>query len=128
MKKLLMIALGLSLGATLSQAQEDPGKAAQARRAELIKKYDKNGDGVLDETEKTAMREELRKKREEERLKKYDKNGDGKLDDAEKEAMREDMKKRAEGARKRAEEKGKAAPHAPAAPATPPPPAPPEKK
>jgi Ca2+-binding EF-hand superfamily protein len=122
MKKILILTLGLGLMGTLTQAEDDAaGKAREARKSEMLKKYDKNGDGQLDETEKAAMREEMRKKREEERLKKYDKNGDGKLDDAEKEAMREDMKKKAEAFKKRAEENNKKTPPpaAPTAPAEP---------
>ena len=122
MKKILILALGMSLGATLSEAQDDAtAKAREARRAEMIKKYDKNGDGQLDETEKAALRADNQKKREEERLKKYDKNGDGKLDEAEKEAMKEDLKKRfGEGRKARGEgEKPANPPTAPAVPAAP---------
>jgi hypothetical protein len=35
------------------------------RQAEILKKYDKNGDGKLDDNERTAMREDLKKQREE---------------------------------------------------------------
>ncbi len=121
MKKILILALGLALSSTFLQAEDAPAdkvKKAEARRAEMLKKYDKNGDGQLDETEKAAAQEERRKEREQERLKKYDKNGDGKLDETEKEAMREDLKKRAQeaGARR----KGPGAPGAGTTPPTPP--------
>ena len=138
MKKILVLVAGLALFSVAVQAEgeadkEKGAKVREARRAESLKKYDKNGDGVLDETEKAAMREDNRKRRHEARLKKYDKNGDGKLDEAEKDAEREDMKKAAEEAQKRGEgkgeklkEKGKgkggndagAAPTAPTAPST----------
>ena len=134
MKKIVLMVAGLTLF-TLASHAEDEGeklnKVREVRRAELLKKFDKNGDGQLDETEKAAAREDAKKRREEERLKKYDKNGDGKLDDTEKEAMREDLKKRAEeGLKKRegrAEGKGdkKHGPGKPGPEAAPVPPAPP---
>ena len=65
---------------------------APGNRSEIFKKYDKNGDGKLDDEERAA----LRKDREAEMLKKYDKNGDGKLDDGERQAMRAQMKKQSE--------------------------------
>jgi hypothetical protein len=55
----------------------------------MLKKYDKNTNGKLDDDEKAAM-----KKDREEAMKKYDKNGDGKLDDTEKAAQKEDQKKK----------------------------------
>jgi Ca2+-binding EF-hand superfamily protein len=136
MKKIVLMAAGLALFTLASQAEGEGDvltKAREGRRAEILKKFDKNGDGQLDETEKAAAREETRKKREEERLKKYDKNGDGKLDDAEKETMREDLKKRAEEGLKRREGKaekkgpGKKAEAPTVSPATPAAPAAPQK-
>jgi Ca2+-binding EF-hand superfamily protein len=79
------------------------GRAMNAERhAEMLKRFDKNGDGKLDETEKTAAKEYNRTQQTEggkkagERLRKkavakYDKNGDGKLDQAEKEAARAEI-------------------------------------
>ncbi len=69
MKKLLALTLGLCLlSGLVSQAAEGDkpeGKPdAAARRAEMIKKYDKNKDGKLDDEEKAAMREEMKKQRE----------------------------------------------------------------
>jgi hypothetical protein len=46
----------------------------------VMKKYDKNGNGTLEDTEKEAIRAAFEKDPD---LKVYDKNGDGKLDDAE---------------------------------------------
>lgn len=64
------------------------------RHAEILKRFDKNGDGKLDDAEKAAAKEYNReettgrqqKARErigKKALEKFDKNGDGKLDDAE---------------------------------------------
>ncbi len=93
MKKLLSITLGLCvLGLINSRAADEPkseGKEGRGRKIPeaVLKKYDKNGDGKLDESERAAMHAD--------QLKKYDKNGDGKLDESERAAMREDMKKQA---------------------------------
>ena len=114
-----MILVGASLCIGMARAEDDAaakGKGIEARRAEMIKKYDKNGDGTLDETERNAMRDEQKKKRDAERLKKYDKNGDGQLDDAEKEAMRDDLKKMRET---RIGTKDKPGEHPPTPPAPP---------
>ena len=129
MKKIVLMVAGLTLFTLASQAEGEGdtlNKAREVRRAEILRQFDKNGDGKLDETEKAAAHQDSLKKREEERLKKYDKNGDGKLDDAEKEAMREDRKKHAEEGLKRREGKGEKK-HAPAKPSehAPVPPTPP---
>lgn len=94
MKKLLAITLGLSLSSWILCAADGESKpsvppTAAERRAEIIKKYDKNGDGKLDVEEQTAYR----KDREVEQLKKYDKNGDGKIDQTERQVAQEDVKK-----------------------------------
>ena len=76
---------------------EEAKKAAQ--KAELLKKYDRNGDGKIDDAEEEAIRAERKKGEEEkaakkaEMLKKYDKNGDGKIDAAEEEAIRAERAK-----------------------------------
>lgn len=72
-------------------------------REAMMKEFDKNGDGELDEEERAAMRETLRQRfgagggpgggrgqmpNREELLKRFDKNGDGELDEEEREAMR----------------------------------------
>ena len=54
---------------------------------EVLKKFDTNGDGKLDETERKAMYEDMKA----EMLKKFDKDGDGKLSEDERKAMRADM-------------------------------------
>ena len=93
MRTLLAIT-ALSLGILAAQAADDqpnptaPSDAA-AKRAEMVKKYDKNGDGRLDAEESAAYK----KDRDAEMLKKYDKNGDGKIDPAERQVAQEDIKK-----------------------------------
>ena len=66
------------------------------RMQEMIKRFDKDGDGKLNEEEKAAARAEMRKegggrpgggRMHEEILKRFDKDGDGKLNDAERAAF-----------------------------------------
>ena len=63
-------------------------------QADILKRFDKNGDGKLDEDEKAAAKEynreetagrqgKAREKLGKKALEKFDKNGDGKLDEAE---------------------------------------------
>jgi Ca2+-binding EF-hand superfamily protein len=87
---------------TADETNPESATAMEKRHQELIKRFDKNGDGKLDEAEKAAAREEMKKEGEnprglggaggghwrEEMLKRFDKNGDGKLDEAERAEMR----------------------------------------
>lgn len=83
--KAVAFAVVLGGGLTVVAADGEP----RGRRAEMIKKFDANGDGQLDETEKQALKAERQAKRAE-RLAKYDTNKDGKLDDAERQQLRKD--------------------------------------
>ena len=77
------------------------------KQAEMLKNYDKNGNGKLDQEEIVLMQ----KDRQDELLKKYDKNANGKMDDDEREAYRGDMRKqREEMLNKRRGELGKPTP------------------
>jgi len=90
MKTVLTIILGLGLGSLLAQGAEGEPKPKPAPvLPDWVKKYDKNGDGKLDQEERAA----LQKDRQDEMLKKYDKNADGKLDEAERKAMAEERRK-----------------------------------
>lgn len=64
-----------------------PDRPPREIPAEILKKFDTDGDGKLSPDEVKAMREA----REAEMLKKYDKDGDGKLSEDERKAMRADM-------------------------------------
>ena len=72
MKKIFTILLGLSLlGALAPGLSAADRAAAKAKREEaLLKKYDKNGDGKLDESEKAAAKEDQKKNRKEKRAEK----------------------------------------------------------
>jgi Ca2+-binding EF-hand superfamily protein len=72
----------------------------RGRYQEFIKKYDKDGDGKLNDDERKAMRDAFV-------LRRYDKDGDGKLNDEEKAAAekgRKEMEKRREEYAKRVKE------------------------
>jgi len=84
-------------------ASDETHKAIQ-RQAKLLAKYDRNHDGVLDPSERSAMERDPGYQREEKALreeqldtqlqaifKKYDRNGDGRLDRNELEALRRDV-------------------------------------
>ncbi len=71
---------------------------SKTRQAEIMKRFDKNKDGKLDEDEKAAAKEynreettgrqnKAREKLGQKALEKFDKNGDGKLDEAERAEM-----------------------------------------
>lgn len=97
------LAGGPAGGAPAPGGARGPGGAGFDREA-MMKEFDKNGDGELDEEERNAMRETLRQRfggpggpggggrgpgfNREEMLKRFDKNGDGELDEEEREAMR----------------------------------------
>jgi Ca2+-binding EF-hand superfamily protein len=111
MKKTLILGLSLTvmvgLTARLQAADKEVKSGAKpAQMAELLKKYDKNGNGKIDDAEEEAIRADRAKAAEAKRaavqaelLKKYDKNGDGKIDNTEEEAIRADRAKAAEAKR-----------------------------
>ncbi len=119
----LAAALAIGIGSA-GAADEKPGKKPGAegqgpspeRRAEMMKRFDKNGDGQLDDGEKKAAMEAMQKFRQnggkpgeggpagfspermKELLAKFDKDGDGKLSESEREAAKaEFMKNRGPG-------------------------------
>jgi HlyD family secretion protein len=86
--------------------REGSGRRGNFNPEEMLKQFDKNGDGELDETEREAMRAAMAARfgqggpggggggprmSREEMLKQFDKNGDGELDDNERAAMRESL-------------------------------------
>ena len=97
---LTMIALALA-GTLAVQAQEPAPEGGRERRGgnrplppEVVKEFDKDGDGKLSDEEAKAAREARQAKAEEARkkmLEKYDTDTDGKLSQVYNKKMREDM-------------------------------------
>ncbi|RMH12314.1 MAG: hypothetical protein D6695_07065 [Planctomycetota bacterium] len=77
--------------------QRDGGRFGGNRdwRAEMLERFDADGDGELSEEERQKARETMRAEREERRqqflLERYDKDGDGVLNEEETRAMEEDQ-------------------------------------
>jgi Ca2+-binding EF-hand superfamily protein len=98
-KKLGLAAVLVTLvtGGVIGVASADgagPSADRDARKAEILQKFDANHDGVLDAGEKQAMHDAMKAKREEkkqEMLAKYDTNKDGTLDEQERQVMRDDL-------------------------------------
>jgi len=87
LKLALLISAPLVAGATTyAIAGDGPGKAR------MIEKFDKNGDGKLDDAERAELKAAFQARRAEHRqamLARYDANKDGKLDATERTAMRD---------------------------------------
>ncbi len=105
MKKILIFlsAIGLSIG--LYAKPEKDGKKpgsfeGRPSREEIIKKFDKDGDGKLSDEEKAELRKKMAQRSGGGRklppflMKKFDKDGDGKLSDEEKAEARKAMEAR----------------------------------
>ena len=95
-----IVSLATSTFAALPE-NNDPA----ARKAEMLKKFDKDGNGRLSDEEKTTLRAEMQNRRGEgrdrkqwtpeqrdEMLKKFDTDRDGKLSQEERDTAREAMK------------------------------------
>ena len=79
------------------------GPDGRPSREEMLKKYDKDGDGQLNEQERAALRADMEKRQgkrdgerpsREEMLEKFDTDGDGQLSEAERKAMRKSFESR----------------------------------
>ena len=99
MKTTKLITLGALIGTCSFAAAEGqkpdgppPERPQQMIPAEILKKFDKDGDGKLSPDEAKAAREA----RQAEMMKKFDKNGDGELSEDERKAMYAEMKARHE--------------------------------
>jgi Ca2+-binding EF-hand superfamily protein len=67
--------------------EEERKAARDAREKQMLEKYDADKDGKLSDEERKAAREAMRAEHEKKMLEKYDKDGDGKLSDEERKAM-----------------------------------------
>ena len=81
-------AISLGVNPSAARAQAKP-QAQRSNYQELIKRFDRDGDGRLNEQERQLLRQEIQKRSSqgnanrpsrEELIKRYDKNGDGRLD------------------------------------------------
>src|ERR1043165_933996 len=87
LKLAMLISAPLPAGATTYALAQGDGP-----KQELLQKFDKNGDGKLDDAERADLKAAFAAKRAErhkEMLAQFDTNKDGKLDDAERAAMRD---------------------------------------
>lgn len=92
---MIAAAIGLS-GAAHAEEGKGP-RPPHKLPPEVIAKFDKDGDGKLNDDEKAearAARGEREAARKKEMLEKFDADKDGKLNDDEKAAMREEVKKK----------------------------------
>lgn len=83
-------ALSLGLAGAALAAPDGGAGGGQGRKAEMLKKYDTNHDGKLDDKERAPLKAERqahRAERKAKRLAQFDANKNGKLDDAERQAM-----------------------------------------
>ena len=85
--------IGLAVASGTPEKEEGRKDRGKPGIKQWIEKFDKNGDGKLDEAERKAAGEARKKMI----LEKFDKNGDGKLCADERKAAAEAMKKRAGG-------------------------------
>src|SRR4051812_28047752 len=81
MKRFLIITISISALSLFAISDASAAKA-DGKKAKLIVKYDKNGNGIIDGQEKEALRKDFAANPKGE-LKTYDKDGDGKLSDEE---------------------------------------------
>ena len=81
MKRALLIAAAIAAFGSVPLTDASAAKA-DGKKAKLIAKYDKNGNGIIDGEEKEALRKDFAANPKGE-LKAFDKDGDGKLSDEE---------------------------------------------
>ena len=96
MKNKSLIIIAASFGLLGAANAQEEKKGPHKLPPEVIAKFDKDGDGKLNDEEHAAAkagRKEMMEARKKEMLEKFDKDGDGQLNDAEKEAMKEARKK-----------------------------------
>ncbi|MAN36419.1 MAG: hypothetical protein CMI21_02155 [Opitutae bacterium] len=109
MKKFLTILAAVTLACGLNAMPDREGgkkggpPEGRPSREEVMKKFDKDGDGKLSESERAELRKTMEARRKE-FMAKFDKDGDGKLNEEERKAAMAARPKPGEG---RPEGKGK---------------------
>ena len=99
MKTNTLIVIAAAIGLSGAAYAEEGKKERPPHKLppEILEKFDKDGDGKLNEEEREAAkaaRGEMEANRKKEMLAKFDKDGDGKLSEEEKKAAHEAMKKK----------------------------------
>jgi hypothetical protein len=89
-----LLGLALSLSAIGARAEESAKPAEKPVPPAALKRFDKDGDGVLNTEEKAAWKA-ARENERKAMLEKYDTDKDGKLSDEEKAAAKADREKKA---------------------------------
>src|SRR5258708_9922493 len=100
MKKVLILVIGVCLSGLIVPSTTFAAKA-DGKKAKLIAKYDKNGNGIIDGEEKDALRKDFAADPKGD-LKQYDTNGDGKLSDEEIAAIKPGATKKGGGKKDKA--------------------------
>ena len=80
-----MLAGGLSAYAEKEERKKGGPPEGRPSREELLKKFDKDGDGKLNDAERAELRKAMDARRKE-FMAKFDKDGDGKLNEEERKA------------------------------------------
>ena len=117
MKKILLLISSLAFAIGVSakpEKGEKKGNPSEGRpsREEIIKKFDKDGDGKLSDEEKAELRKKMAERSGGGRklppflMKKFDKDGDGKLNEEERAEARKTMEARRQEALKRFDKDG----------------------
>ncbi len=98
------LAPGMTPGGLPGTAREGGGRRGGMNPEEMLKQFDKDGDGELNDEERQAMRDQMRQRGgsrtnlpafdREAIMKQFDKDGDGDLNDEERQTMREEMQRR----------------------------------
>ena len=89
----LLTVFSLAFGLTAKPEKGSKGdRSGRPSREEMMKKFDKDGDGKLSDDEKAEIRKAMANRKPPARiLEKFDKDGDGKLSDDEKAEIRKEM-------------------------------------
>ncbi len=97
-KSLVILAASFGIISAAIAQEAKPEKPQKELSPEVVAKYDKDGDGQLNEEEsaaaKSAQGEKKIGKKRAEILKKFDKDGDGELNKEEQDAVRADKKQK----------------------------------
>ncbi len=90
-KPLIIIAAAFGIVGSAYAEEAKPDREQRKLPPEVIAKFDKDGDGELNEEERAAAkaeREEKMKEKKQEMIAKFDKDGDGELNEEERKAAR----------------------------------------